>query len=220
MCDNKWVKECYKKKEVPRCLKCNDLCKPEIVFFGEGLPARFAELKRDDLPKAKLLLVIGTSLAVAPVNGLVDEVHHLCPRVLINREGVYLAPKPKPKPKEEDKSKEVESKEDDNTKEEIEQPQGSKDPESAHTKDPKENDVEGGDDDEGWGDFLPSNANGFRFFLDDNYRDVFLSGNCDDECSVLCRGLGWENELQRLWKEFDEEKCAAYAKEQDRIYYN
>ena len=45
---------------------------------------------------ADLLIVLGTSLAVAPVASLVDEVHWLCPRLLINREKVHLHGGPKP----------------------------------------------------------------------------------------------------------------------------
>ena len=40
------------------------LVKPGIVFFGEQLPERFFRCARDDLPRADLLLVMGTSLAV------------------------------------------------------------------------------------------------------------------------------------------------------------
>jgi hypothetical protein len=43
-----------------------------------------------------LLIVMGTSLAVAPVAGLVDEVHWLCPRLLINREVVHERGGPRP----------------------------------------------------------------------------------------------------------------------------
>jgi NAD-dependent SIR2 family protein deacetylase len=43
-----------------------------------------------------LLIVMGTSLKVAPVAGLPDEVHWLCPRVLINNEEVHLHGEPKP----------------------------------------------------------------------------------------------------------------------------
>lgn len=45
----------------------------------------------DDISCAcDLLLVLGTSLCVAPVSGLVDDVHWLVPRVLMNREAVHL----------------------------------------------------------------------------------------------------------------------------------
>merc|ERR1711971_1261783 len=40
------------------------LVKPSIVFFGEALPDRFAELHVRDLCECDLLLVLGTSLAV------------------------------------------------------------------------------------------------------------------------------------------------------------
>jgi hypothetical protein len=43
-----------------------------------------------------LIIVMGTSLAVAPVAGLVDDVHWLCPRLLINREVVHQHGGPKP----------------------------------------------------------------------------------------------------------------------------
>ena len=42
------------------------------------------------------LLVMGTSLKVAPVRTLPDEVHWLCPRVLLNRQAVHLHGEPPP----------------------------------------------------------------------------------------------------------------------------
>ena len=42
------------------------LVKPDIVFFGEGLPRRFFELATQDLPRCKPLLVIGTSRSAQP----------------------------------------------------------------------------------------------------------------------------------------------------------
>nr|ODN81378.1 NAD-dependent histone deacetylase SIR2 [Cryptococcus depauperatus CBS 7841] len=67
--------------------KCNGLIKPDIVFFGEGLPDRFFELI-PDLKRCDLLIVIGTSLKVQPFASLVDSVPLSCPRLLINREPV------------------------------------------------------------------------------------------------------------------------------------
>ncbi|KAG8563796.1 hypothetical protein GDO81_016202 [Engystomops pustulosus] len=51
------------KSEVPRCSACGGLIKPDIVFFGEQLPARFF-LHLTDFPRADLLFVMGTSLEV------------------------------------------------------------------------------------------------------------------------------------------------------------
>lgn len=64
------------------------LVKPDIVFFGEGLPQRFFKQRATDLPKCRLLLVMGTSLAVFPFASLPDEVNSTCARVLINKEPV------------------------------------------------------------------------------------------------------------------------------------
>lgn len=64
------------------------LVKPDIVFFGEGLPSRFFECVKTDLRKADLLIVVGTSLQVHPFAGLIDAVPDSCPRVLLNLERV------------------------------------------------------------------------------------------------------------------------------------
>ena len=64
------------------------LVKPDIVFFGEGLPRRFFERASADLPECRLLLVIGTSLSVQPFASLVNHVRDDCVRVLINRDPV------------------------------------------------------------------------------------------------------------------------------------
>lgn len=69
--------------------KCKDkkaFIKPDIVFFGEGLPDRFHQLIETDFEKCDLCIVIGTSLAVYPFASLPSMVKRDCPRLLINRE--------------------------------------------------------------------------------------------------------------------------------------
>ncbi|XP_073460774.1 NAD-dependent protein deacetylase sirtuin-3, mitochondrial isoform X1 [Aquarana catesbeiana] len=73
--------------QVPRCSACGGLIKPDIVFFGEQLPARFF-LHLTDFPTADLLIVMGTSLEVEPFASLVYAVSRSTPRVLINRDNV------------------------------------------------------------------------------------------------------------------------------------
>ncbi|KAL0047297.1 hypothetical protein WJX82_000149 [Trebouxia sp. C0006] len=68
------------------CTKCEGLVKPDIVFFGESLPARFFQYMATDFSKADLLIVLGTSLTVQPFASLIDKVRSDVPRVLINRE--------------------------------------------------------------------------------------------------------------------------------------
>lgn len=72
--------------QVCRCPDCGGLVKPNIVFFGEGLPKRFFSLAEQDFETCELLIVMGTSLAVQPFNGLINRVGPACPRLLINRE--------------------------------------------------------------------------------------------------------------------------------------
>lgn len=74
-------------KTIPRCESCKGLVKPEIVFFGEQLPADF--FKNRMLPfESDLIIVLGTSLTVQPFASLPGMVRETTPRVLINKERV------------------------------------------------------------------------------------------------------------------------------------
>ncbi|XP_078591613.1 NAD-dependent protein deacetylase sirtuin-2-like isoform X2 [Branchiostoma floridae x Branchiostoma japonicum] len=81
-----WVKEKVFNDEVPRCPDCDGVVKPDIVFFGEAMPAKFFPSVLADFPRCDLLIVMGTSLQVQPFASLVDRVPETCPRLLINRE--------------------------------------------------------------------------------------------------------------------------------------
>jgi NAD-dependent deacetylase sirtuin 2 len=71
------------------CNVCGyEAMKPSIVLFKSPLPPRFFECAREDISDVDLLLVIGTSLAVAPANTLVFLCPHSCMRVVMNRESV------------------------------------------------------------------------------------------------------------------------------------
>jgi NAD-dependent SIR2 family protein deacetylase len=72
--------------EIPKCSSCGSPVKPDIVFFGEEMPARFQQLVHEDVASCDLLLVMGTSLLVMPVAGIPSWVDSNCPRVLLNRE--------------------------------------------------------------------------------------------------------------------------------------
>ncbi|KAJ5635588.1 NAD-dependent protein deacetylase hst2-1 [Penicillium longicatenatum] len=75
------------KAEVPHCLECKGLVKPDIVFFGEALPAAFHENR--SLPgEADLCIVMGTSLTVQPFASLPSMCREGTPRVLINMQRV------------------------------------------------------------------------------------------------------------------------------------
>jgi NAD-dependent histone deacetylase SIR2 len=44
---NEKMKEVIDAKEIPKCVSCGGLVKPDIVFFGEALPMRFFERRVD-----------------------------------------------------------------------------------------------------------------------------------------------------------------------------
>lgn len=96
--EDDWIREKVMSGSIARCPrpKCpgrkrgkqeGGLVKPDIVFFGESLPARFFRCI-PDLKSADLLIVMGTSLQVQPFASLIDAVPESCPRVLINLERV------------------------------------------------------------------------------------------------------------------------------------
>lgn len=72
---------------IPRCERCGGLVKPEIVFFGEQLPAEFFA-NRMAPAQADLVIVMGTSLTVQPFASLPGMTREQTPRVLINKERV------------------------------------------------------------------------------------------------------------------------------------
>lgn len=49
---------------IPDCAGCGGILKPDVVFFGEQVPAGVAELAMQKLDSADALLVAGTSLSV------------------------------------------------------------------------------------------------------------------------------------------------------------
>ncbi|KAK8929184.1 NAD-dependent protein deacetylase hst2-1 [Metarhizium anisopliae] len=74
---------------VPRCREdgCAGTVKPDIVFFGEMLPAAFGE-RAGHARAADLVLVMGTSLTVHPFAELPELAAEGRPRVLLNLERV------------------------------------------------------------------------------------------------------------------------------------
>ena len=74
-------------QEVLRCKECKGPVKPDITFFGEGLPAEFIEFMDPEVLKpVDLLIVMGTALAVSPFNQLPLILKKTVPKVLFNLE--------------------------------------------------------------------------------------------------------------------------------------
>lgn len=72
-----------KTPRVPRC-ECGGRVKPDVVLYGEGLDQRILQRSVQTLREADLLIVAGTSLAVYPAAGLIDD-YRGRRLVLINR---------------------------------------------------------------------------------------------------------------------------------------
>ncbi|KAK4176433.1 DHS-like NAD/FAD-binding domain-containing protein [Triangularia setosa] len=63
--------------------------KPDIIFFGEPLPDEFSHrLTQHDVDKVDLVIVIGTSLKVAPVSEVVPYLPSHIPQIYISREPI------------------------------------------------------------------------------------------------------------------------------------
>jgi len=81
---------------VPYCTKtrnCNGPIKPNITFFGEPIGNHIEALIACDAKKTDFLLVIGTSLKVAPISGIPKLVSAHVPQVSVNRDAIQLLPK-------------------------------------------------------------------------------------------------------------------------------
>jgi NAD-dependent deacetylase len=64
------VLELLEEAEAPACPACGEILKPDVVFFGQLLPAAAIERAYELARKAPLLLVVGSALEVHPVAGL------------------------------------------------------------------------------------------------------------------------------------------------------
>ncbi|PWN21567.1 SIR2-domain-containing protein [Microstroma glucosiphilum] len=65
--------------------KHTSIMKPDITFFGEKLSSTFEHCLLSDRGQASLLVIIGTSLKVAPVSSVVGHLPHSVPVILINK---------------------------------------------------------------------------------------------------------------------------------------
>ncbi|KAG8228797.1 hypothetical protein J437_LFUL006676 [Ladona fulva] len=72
-----------------RDLADQGIMKPDIVFFGEGLPEAFHHAMAKDKEQCDLLIVIGSSLKVRPVALIPSSIPPDVPQILINREQLH-----------------------------------------------------------------------------------------------------------------------------------
>ena len=108
--DGQEIRDAIMSKRIPMCKMCEErrktkaikrqkidesdeddhglafgIMKPDITFFGEKLPDEFEHCVLADRDQVDLILVMGTSLKVAPVADLLSHFPPSVPTVLINR---------------------------------------------------------------------------------------------------------------------------------------
>jgi NAD-dependent deacetylase len=76
---------------IPRCSRCGNILKPDVILFGEQLPQQTWQEAVRASQNCDLMLVIGSSLEVLPVASLpmqsIDRGAHL---VIVNHSPTYL----------------------------------------------------------------------------------------------------------------------------------
>lgn len=65
---------------------CEGIIKPDVILFGEKLKDEYFENIKEDLENCDLLLVIGTSLKVSPVNNIIKDVNKTTLVIYVNKE--------------------------------------------------------------------------------------------------------------------------------------
>lgn len=73
-------------QQVEEAARPSPIMKPDIVFFGEGMPDEFHASMALDKEQCDLIIVIGSSLKVRPVALIPCALPAHVPQILINRE--------------------------------------------------------------------------------------------------------------------------------------
>lgn len=77
--------------EIPRCPECGGVLKPQVVLFGDPLPRWVFLEATGHIERCDLLLVVGSSLEVAPASDLpLWAMRRGVPVVIINETPTYL----------------------------------------------------------------------------------------------------------------------------------
>ncbi|MCA9905918.1 MAG: NAD-dependent deacylase [Anaerolineae bacterium] len=57
-------------RKVPHCPRCGGVIKPNVILFGEQLPLQVLRAAQDVARRADLMLIVGSSLEVAPASDI------------------------------------------------------------------------------------------------------------------------------------------------------
>ncbi|HHN94343.1 MAG TPA: NAD-dependent deacylase [Anaerolineae bacterium] len=76
---------------VPRCPRCGNWLKPDVVLFGEPLPLKVLNRALEHAARADLMLVVGSSLVVTPASQLpLMVLEHGGRGIIVNLTPTYL----------------------------------------------------------------------------------------------------------------------------------
>jgi len=77
--------------EIPRCRQCGGALKPDVVLYGEMLPSDVLEEAEKEAEECDVMLVVGSSLTVAPASLLPEiALGHGARLLIVNRETTDL----------------------------------------------------------------------------------------------------------------------------------
>lgn len=75
---------------VPLCTHCQGVLKPNVILFGEQLPVRVLERAKQQTRTCDVMIVVGSSLVVAPVCDLpLEAVRNGARLIIVNFEETY-----------------------------------------------------------------------------------------------------------------------------------
>lgn len=76
---------------IPHCASCGGMLKPNVILFGEQLPVRVMQAAQRAARSADVMLVAGSSLAVAPASELpLIALAHGARLIIVNYEPTFL----------------------------------------------------------------------------------------------------------------------------------
>jgi NAD-dependent deacetylase len=89
-CGNRYTTKEKRAEYPPRC-QCRKILKPDVVFFGEAIPAEALNRSFQLAASAQALMVVGTSAVVSPANTIPDTAKQNGAKIIeINKERTHL----------------------------------------------------------------------------------------------------------------------------------
>lgn len=89
-CGNRYTAEEMRGEMPPRCT-CQNVLKPDVVFFGEAIPDEAMRRSFDLALSAQALIIIGTSAVVSPINTIPSIAKRIGAKIVeVNRERTHL----------------------------------------------------------------------------------------------------------------------------------